>query len=566
MIDFFAKLLDPTGFVPRRLCGQLANEAFLVELLRYSDLAIWLAYLAIPSVILFFLYRKRSVPFLGIFLLFVAFILGCGFTHFVDAILIDTPVYRLSAAIKALTAGVSWATVFALIPAVPKALALRTPEELQYEIAQRIKAQQALEKARDELENRVRERTAELEREIHQRQKFQEERELLLHREMTARAEAEAANVTKDEFLATLSHELRTPLNAILGWVQLLRGGTLEPAMVERGLEVLERNTRAQAQLIDDLLDVSRIVSGKLRIERKPVAVREVVRAAIDTIRPAAEARGVRLVVAREVAATLLGDSTRIQQIIWNLLSNAVKFTPRDGQVTIDMRLESPHVVIEVQDTGMGIAPDLLPHVFERFRQADSSSTRKHGGLGLGLAIARHLVELHGGEITAASAGLGQGATFRVRLPLYLTSSLPLDASRPLRASIEGLRILVVEDVADTLELFDMLLSGNGAQVLTCRSAHEALRLIRGFTPDLLISDIGMPDMDGYALIRAIRQLPPDQGGQVPAIAVTAFARSEDRDQALAAGYQLHLSKPIVPADLMDAIRSVVGWTTPESP
>jgi signal transduction histidine kinase len=565
MIEQLSKLFDPTGFVPRRACGRLGEEPLLVETLRYADLAIWLAYLAIPTVILVFLYRKRTIPFQAIFLLFVAFILSCGFSHFVEAILIETPVYRLSAVVKVATALVSWITVLALIPTIPRALALRTPEELEREIAQRIKAQRELERARDELELRVRQRTEELEHEVAERRRIQEEREQLLQREMIARTEAVTANRTKDEFLATLSHELRTPLNAMLGWVQLIRTGRLEPEMVGRGMEVLEHNTRMQAQLIDDLLDVSRIITGKLIVERRVVLLRDAMQRALDSIRPTAEVKGVRLIQEAEGNFAILGDATRIQQILWNLLSNAVKFTPRSGTVTLRSFLEGASVVLQVQDTGEGIAPEALPFIFDRFRQADSSTTRKHGGLGLGLAIVRHLVELHGGTVDATSKGQGQGSTFTLHLPIHQPTSPSLDPRLPKREDVKGLRILVVEDAADTLELLDLILSSHGAQVLTCRMAQEALRLLSGFMPDLIISDIGMPEMDGYAFIRSVRQLPAEQGGAIPAIALTAMARSEDREAVLAAGYQLHLCKPIVPSDLLENVRRLVGWVTTTS-
>ncbi|MFQ3593842.1 MAG: HAMP domain-containing sensor histidine kinase, partial [Gemmataceae bacterium] len=453
MIDWFMKLFDDAGFIPRRNCGRLIEEPTLVETLRYADLAIWLAYLAIPAILLVFVYRKRTVPFQPIFLLFGAFIISCGFTHFVDALLIETPMYRLSAAVKVLTAAVSWLTVVALIPTVPKALSLRTPQELEGEIAQRIEAQRQLEQARDELELRVRERTAELEREVAERRRVQEEREQLLEREMAARAEAVFANRTKDEFLATLSHELRTPLNAMLGWVQLMRTGRLDPAMMQRGLEVLENNTRMQAQLIDDLLDVSRIISGKMVMERRSMLLQEAIQGALDSVRLSAEAKGVRLVQEGEAKFAILGDPTRVQQILWNLLSNAVKFTPRGGSVTLRTYVEAHQVVLEVRDTGEGIPPEVLPHIFERFRQADSSITRKHGGLGLGLAIVKHLVELHGGQISAHSDGPGLGAVFTLRLPMHQASPIALDKQRPQLEDIKGLRILVVEDSPDTLEL-----------------------------------------------------------------------------------------------------------------
>lgn len=572
MFDFFARLFDATGFVPRRQCGALADEPGLVRLMQVSDLLIWLAYLAIPVVLVIFSLRHKSLPFRGLFWLFGAFIVACGLTHLLDAILLDHPMYRLAALMKVITAAVSWATVIALVPVVPQALALRSPEELQREIDQREQAQAELEEARQVLERRVAERTADLARansalkaEVRERQKAEEERERLLASERQARSDAEEANRAKDEFLATLSHELRTPLNAMHGWVHLLRTGKLNEEMTTRGLEVLERNTRAQAQLIDDILDVSRIITGKLRLEPRAVQIQAVTEAAVDAIRPAAEARGVQLRLRLDApTAQVLGDPTRLQQVCWNLLSNAVKFTGRNGAVEVTLRLDEGNVELAVRDEGAGIAAKLLPHVFERFRQGDSSSTRMHGGLGLGLAIVRHLVELHGGQVSAQSPGEGKGATFRVTLPA-LVGGFPTRASDPSLVafgdrSVAGLRVLVVDDERDARELLTVVLSGAGAEVRSCAAANEALAEVVTFRPDVLVCDIGMPGEDGYSLIRKIRSLPPESGGLVPAVAVTAFARAEDRAAALAAGFQMHAPKPINPAQLLNVVRALAGW------
>jgi signal transduction histidine kinase/DNA-binding response OmpR family regulator len=381
--------------------------------------------------------------------------------------------------------------------------------------------------------------------------------------------EAEAANRAKDEFLATLSHELRTPLTAILGWARLLRAGNLPEGTVGGALETVERNAKAQAQLIDDLLDVSRIVTGKLRLDARPVEMGRVIEAAVESVRPAASARKIRLEVELEpLGIPLLGDAGRLQQVAWNLLSNAVKFTPEGGRVGVLLRRAGPDAEFRVEDTGQGIGADFLPHVFERFRQADGSTTRRHGGLGLGLAIARHLVELHGGAISADSDGEGRGSSFTVRLPLAAadpagarTEHAPGGgASPPARAAaLKGLRVLVVEDETDTRELVAFALTAAGAEVKTAAQAREALDTLEGWTPDVLVSDIGMPGVDGYAFIGEVRRREADSGGRLPAVALTAYAGVEDRRRAIAAGFQTHLAKPLDPAEMVAVVASLAG-------
>jgi PAS domain S-box-containing protein len=375
-----------------------------------------------------------------------------------------------------------------------------------------------------------------------------------------ARAEAETANRMKDQFLATLSHELRTPLNAIFGWAQLLRAGKLDSPTIERGVETIERNARAQKQLIDDLLDVSRIISGKLRLEMQPIEPAEVVEAALETVAHTAQAKGINL--RHRIARTglVVGDSQRLQQVVWNLLSNAVKFTPKGGEVRVTVEALDGHAEITVADSGQGIAPEFLPHVFERFRQADPSSTRRHGGLGLGLAIVRQLVELHGGSVRAESPGEGQGATFIVSLPLAVASqpeerrqAQTGEGGRPV--SLAGVRVLVVDDEADARDLLREILSGSHAEVAMAASAAEGLDVLERFQPHVLVSDISMPGQDGYELIRAVRK----RGYQLPAAALTAFARAEDRRRALLAGFQIHLAKPVDPGELTAAVASLAG-------
>jgi signal transduction histidine kinase/DNA-binding response OmpR family regulator len=387
--------------------------------------------------------------------------------------------------------------------------------------------------------------------------------------ENTIYAQEREANRLKDEFLATLSHELRTPLNAILGWTQLLKMESLK-ADVAHGLDVIDRNARAQTKLIEDLLDVSRITTGKLRLNMRRSTFGPVVQAAVDAARPAADAKQVRIDVKLaddEIPVSI--DPDRIQQVVWNLLTNAVKFTPAGGQITVDLARIGPpggeRVTLKVTDSGQGIDPKFLPFVFDRFRQADSTSTRAHGGLGIGLTIVRHIVELHGGSVAADSAGIGRGATFTVELPAAgqvpatLTTTAGADGASASsqssqKHSISGVRVLLVDDDPDARDVIAATLRRAGADVTTVSSALEALDTLPGAKPDVLISDIAMPDHDGYALIRRIRQLPNEDGGEVPAIALTAYAREEDRARALDAGFQVHLAKPVDPGDLLARI------------
>lgn len=387
-----------------------------------------------------------------------------------------------------------------------------------------------------------------------------------------ARLEAENANRLKDEFLATLSHELRTPLNAILGWSQILQSRTLDATEAKQALKTIERNAKSQSQLIDDILDVSRIITGKLRLDVQAVDLPNVLAAAIDAARPAAEAKSIRLQVLLDPqAGPISGDPDRLQQVIWNLLSNAVKFTPKGGRVQLRLERVNSHVEIVVSDTGRGIEAEFLPHVFDRFRQSDGSMTRRHGGLGLGLAIVRQIVELHGGTVSVESAGAEQGATFTVNLPLLPMRREPAsDATRVYPAvetnlgldcppELSDLRVLLVDDKADSRDLLNLVLDSCGAKVTTTSSAAEALATIKREKFDVLISDIGMPEEDGFSLIKKIRELPDEQGGDIPAIALTAYARSEDRVQALRAGFQMHIAKPVEPSELIVATANLAG-------
>jgi NO-binding membrane sensor protein with MHYT domain/CheY-like chemotaxis protein/two-component sensor histidine kinase len=384
-------------------------------------------------------------------------------------------------------------------------------------------------------------------------QRTASERQQLLERERSARQEAERLSALKDEFLATLSHELRTPLNAILGWVQLLHHKKDEAALA-KGLETIERNARLQAQLIDDLLDMSRIVSGHVRLEMELLDPATIVEAAVEAARPAAFAKQVEIRTAFARDARVRADAGRLQQVAWNLLTNAVKFTPAGGHVDVSVSVEDGQAVIRVQDTGAGIAADFLPHVFERFRQADASTTRRHGGLGLGLAIVQQLVHLHAGEVIASSDGPGRGATFTVRLPLAtsLDGAMAPSRSRPgaappafRPADLRGLRVLAVDDEADARHLLEQMLQACGATVLLAPDAASALEVLRREPVDLLVSDIGMPQVDGFELMRRIRALPDADLARLPALALTAFTRGEDRQKALQAGFDDYLPKPV---------------------
>jgi PAS domain S-box-containing protein len=379
------------------------------------------------------------------------------------------------------------------------------------------------------------------------------------------------ANRLKDEFLATVSHELRTPLTAVLGWAHLLRGGQLDEKSARGALETIERNARAQSQLIDDLLDVSRIITGKLRLDVRQVDPSSFIESAIEALRPAAEAKDIRIQKVMDTGLlSVAGDPARLQQVVWNLLSNALKFTPKGGRVQVRLERINSHIEIAVSDTGVGIKPEFLPHVFERFRQADQTTTRHHGGLGLGLAIVRHLVELHGGTVQVESPGEGQGATFVVKLPvvpIYRKENLAERVHPSARETLpsyecpdrlDGLKVLVVDDEADARELLRVGIGQCGAKVTTASSVQEALEAIEKEKPDILISDIGMPVEDGYELIRRVRALPAESGGKIPAIALTAYARTEDRLQALRAGYQMHLPKPVEMAELVAVAASLI--------
>jgi signal transduction histidine kinase/CheY-like chemotaxis protein len=548
MWDFFSNLFNTSGFPPRWHCGTWTSGHGWLHIV--SDSAVFGAYTAIPLVLGFFVIRKRDVPFPKIFWLFAAFIFACGFGHLIEAVIFWHPVYRFAGVWKLATAIVSWATVVALIPVVPQALHLpglaRLNAELRGEVDERRRVEGALRKSEEKLAE-------------------------LLASEREARNEAERANRVKDEFISTVSHELRTPLHAILGYAQLLMRDQLTADQSD-GLSVIERNAKVQAQIIEDLLDMSRIVSGKVRLDAKTIDMVQVVEAAIATVRPAAEAKGIRIQSLLDPkAGPVLGDSGRLQQVVWNLLTNAIKFTPKGGRVQVVMERVNSHLELRISDTGQGIRPEFLAHVFDRFRQADAATTRRHAGLGLGLSIVKHLVELHGGFVTAVSPGEGQGATFVVTLPVQIIHREGDGYASPAYGNrldqiqqppnLSGLRVLVVDDEPDARELIRRLLAEHNAQAILAGSADEAMHLLRQNLPDILLSDIGMPDKDGYDLMRAVRALPDAEGGSLPAAALTAMARGEDRTRAMLAGFQAHITKPVDPTELVAVVATLTGRT-----
>lgn len=414
----------------------------------------------------------------------------------------------------------------------------------------------------------LQQRSETLEAEVTRRRQVEERLRLALVGEQMARAEAETASRMKDEFLATVSHEIRTPLNAIIGWSHLLRGGRLDEATVARAIETIDRNAKSQAQLIEDILDASRMITGKLRLNNEVVDIASVINAAIDSVQLAVDSKELQLEVTLDPTARhTLGDSNRLQQVVWNLLANAIKFTPAGGRISVSVKRASGNLQLRVADTGSGISPEFLPFIFDRFRQADGTTTRQHGGLGLGLAIVRHLVELHGGTIKAGSGGTGQGATFTIDLPLAprknsrrKKAKLALERALPLSSMpvLENVKVLLVDDDPDTLQILRVMLGESKATVETASSASEALEKIEWFRPHALVSDLAMPDEDGYSLIKKLKALGSDNAYDIPAIALTSYVRVEDRARALAAGFSMFVPKPVEPEELVTAIANLV--------
>lgn len=570
MTDFWSQLFSLNSFVPHGHCYLWQTN--LVSLHVLSDALIALAYYSIPLTLFYLVRKRQDLPFEWVFLLFAAFIVACGTTHVLEIWTLWYPTYWVSGLVKAFTALVSVITATQLFPLLPKVLALPSPAQLEHanlalqsQVMERCRVETELQQYQTQLESLVAARThaltqanQTLQQEITERKRVEEERQRLLAREQSARAEAEQANRIKDEFLAVLSHELRTPLHPILGWSKLLQSGKLDPAQSRAAVETIERNAKLQVQLIDDLLDVSRILSGKLTLKPAPMNLAVLLTAAIETMRLAAAAKTLALEVQLEPTVGLVyGDAGRLQQVVWNLLANAVKFTPTGGQVKVRLTQINHHAQVQVVDTGKGIKAEFLPYVFEHFRQEDGATTRKFGGLGLGLAIARQIVELHGGSIEVSSPGEHQGATFTVALPLLQSAELMAAVADAARTQADALplanlRVLVVDDDPDARALVTFVMAQAGAAVIAVESAIEALQTLQSKPLDLLLSDIGMPDMDGYAFMRQVRQLPI--GGQIPALALTAYAGEVDQQQVLAAGFQQHLSKPVDPEQLVSAV------------
>lgn len=564
MLGFLANTFSEDGFMPHGHCYLWTPDLLWTYVL--SDAMIGLAYYTIPVAMLYFVRKRGDLQFSWIFVCFSAFIFACGTTHFLAIWTIWHPNYWLDASLKAVTAAVSVVTAILLWPLVPKALQIPSLGQLnqalqdrERELAERKRVETALVALNESLELRVAERTAEVlaaQREVNE----------LLVKERAGRKEAERVGLMKDEFLLTLSHELRTPLNSIFGWTQILDSNGGDAAIVRKGIEVIDRNVRLQTRLIDELLDLSAIASGKIRLDMQPVELATVISAAVESILPAAESKHIELECVADPAAPLVsGDPARLQQVLWNLLTNAVKFTPRDGRISLRLEQVGSHMVLTIADNGEGIPEDFLPFVFERFSQADSSTRRRHGGLGVGLAVARNLIELHGGHISVSSAGAGQGTTFRISLPIRARDEAEAGAVRE-RANdrseaptalpaLDGLRVLVVDDEPDARGVLQQLLAQQQAQPVCAGSVAEALAVVASGDPHVIICDIGMPGQDGYDFIANLR----GRGDVRPVVALSAFARSEDRVRSLQAGFQSHLAKPVDPAELLSVVASLAG-------
>jgi signal transduction histidine kinase/ActR/RegA family two-component response regulator len=527
--------LTSAGYMPHAHCYLWQEDLITVHAV--SDLLIGIAYVAISLTLAVLVFRARDrIPFHWMLLAFGMFIVACGLTHFMEVWTLWHPTYWLSADVKVLTAVASVGTAVALPPLVPR-------------VVQLIEAEDTAERQRITL--------------------VQQGEQLASAQE--ARAKAEEADRAKDQFLAMVSHELRTPLSPILAWARMLRAGLPEDKQ-QAAIAAIERNAVAQAQLVEDLLDVSRIVTGKLRLDVRAVDLADVIHAAVESLRPSADAKEIKLqLVLERGGGTVRGDADRLRQVVWNLVSNAIKFTPRGGRVHVALQRMHSHLQLTVADTGAGFDPEALPFLFTRFWQGEAGTTRHHGGLGLGLSIVRHIVELHGGEVSASSEGRGRGSVFTVSLPVMpLTEAAAPPAAGEARReraapallsgqTLDGVSVLVVDDEPDSNEMVSALLAAQGAEVRVAGSAEQALAILERWRPDVLISDIGMPEQDGYALIRRVRARSPEEGGRTPALALTAYARVADRVQALNAGFQAHVVKPVDPEELVAVVAAVLG-------
>ena len=554
---------DTASFMPHGHC--YLWTPWLLWTYVISDGLITLAYYSIPLALQLFVRQRKDLEFSWVFVLFSIFIFACGTTHLMSIWTIWNPSYPLDAMVKAVTAAASILTAILLWPLVPKALALPSPSQLQRalkererEINQRRLTEDALAAANETLEQRVAERTAAL-------QQAEQRLTALLSIERDRRLEAERVSRMKEEFLLTLSHELRTPLNAIFGWTQILKRRN-DAATVGNAVEVIDRNVRTQTKLIEDLLDVSAIMAGKLRLEVQSVDLAEIIHLVAASIKPEAVFFEIRLETVISTPVFVHGDAGRLQQVIWNLLSNALKFTPRGGKIDITLTQSGSRAEIRITDTGQGIPADFLPLLFARFSQADSSSRRRYGGIGLGLSIVKSLVEAHAGSVQAESPGADQGATFKVSLPVLMREQDGAQEQTPSGGtavsswtddppSLRGISVLVVDDEADSRHLARTILEDQGARVTTAASAAEGREFMAADAPDVLVCDIGMPVEDGYDFIMDLRR----RGLKMPAIALTAYARAEDRVKAFRAGFDHHLSKPVEPTELLASITRLAG-------
>jgi signal transduction histidine kinase/CheY-like chemotaxis protein len=522
-------LLHPHGYCYLWLPSLVATHAV-------SDSLIGLSYVAISVTLIWLAWKaRRGLPFSWKFIAFGAFIVACGATHFMGVWTLWRPVFWLAADVKIVTAAASVATALVLPPLVPKVIAFmqaaRTSEDRRVE----------LELAQGDLERRVSERTADL---------------------ANALQRAEEANRAKEAFLATISHELRTPLNAILGWADILERRP-DPTLLKRALPVIRRNAQAQARVVGDLVDVSSIAAGKIRLDLQTADLSALVMTTVDVIRPSADAKRLALDVTVTPSIIVWGDPARLQQVVWNLLSNAVKFTPEGGSISVVVTTSDAKAHIEVTDSGIGIDTNFLPSVFDRFSQADSSPTRGYHGLGLGLAIVRHLVEMHGGSVYATSPGPYLGSTFTVKIPLQLYGRLPLPETESAAAvDLRGLRVLVVDDDADSRETVSVMLEAAGAATMRANSATTGLERVLEDKVDVIVSDVAMPDRDGVEFIQEVRRLPDEKLRRTPAVALTAFSREEDQRRILSAGFQKYVAKPVTAAKLLQSVAALVPVNT----
>lgn len=535
-------------FMPHGHCYYWSPQIIWLHLI--SDSLIAAAYYSIPVALVYFVKKRQDLAFNWMFVLFAVFILACGTTHLMEIWNIWHGAYVVSGVVKLITALASIPTAVLLWPLIPKALKLPSPAALEqvnrslaFEVAERRRAEEEVREFNATLETKVREATAQLQHE----------------------------SQLKDDFLATLSHELRTPLNAILGWARLIKVRK-NPEEVEKGVQIIEKNTRAQAQLIEDLLEMSRITAGKVRLDVRKIDLAAVAQSAIASIEPAAEAKGIKLTYLIDPSAgEVLGDADKLQQVFWNILTNAMKFTPKGGEVQVFLRKLDSKLEFEVIDSGIGIKPDFLPYVFDKFRQDNSSSKRRFGGLGLGLSIVKQLVELHGGSVSAKSQGEGQGTTITVTLPVPpAETDLPV-AGRQIgpripshqeltsteEISLGKLKILVVDDEPDSRDVIKRILEAHSACVYTAGGVDDAYKTLCSENIDVLVSDIGMPDKDGFDLIRLLRASQDPALRRIPGIALTAFARTEDRTRAAVAGYNSHLAKPVEPLELVAVVANL---------